>query len=733
VSARRARFTLVTGIALAALASACSSSSPPATDVDAGGDTALPEVAPDGGCTSSADCGGLECCDGACVDLKTNGDNCGKCGNACFSPGVATSSCEAGSCKIGCAIGRGDCDLLASTGCETFLNADTTNCGACGKICLFANADAKCDAGACGIQACKAGFADCDGDATNGCEVNLDNDPLHCGACTTPCTPKPNVEPSCVARVCLAGPCKTGFADCDADATNGCEVDLFGDASNCGACGRACSSLAFASTVCTGATCAIGACNAGHDDCDHSVWSGCEADLATNVRNCGACGNVCPAVPHGVAGCAADKCGVGACDAGYADCDGDATNGCEVNLANDPLNCAACGNACPAVANGAPVCSGFSCGIGSCVMPFSDCFGGSADGCETNLMSSVDHCGGCATVCPTVAHGTRACTSGACGIGACASGYGDCNKTLADGCEIGFASDVANCGSCGNVCPTPTNAVAGCAANTCTLAACNAGYSNCNGTTADGCERNTSVDAANCGGCGIVCGSGICAASKCQCSKSVLVLADDYTVGADALVTALNAAGYTASKATKPSYLYDGASPALTGFGAVVILSGTGGAAATTDMPVAGQTAIYDFVVTKGNGLVLTEWAALHVANKQWATLQPLVLLQRTGAFTGVVTYTVDSAFATHPLWKGLPASFTLNSSSDVGLTAVAPYVTRVASSPQALDAVAVRDAPTGRVVHLAHAGSYNTTAGWSNTNVLTLMANAVGWSARCQ
>jgi hypothetical protein len=732
MSARHGRFTLGVGLAFAALASACSSSAPPA-DVDAGVDSSPPDVAPESGCATSAECGGLECCDGACVDLKTNGDNCGKCGNGCFSPGVATSSCEAGSCKIGCSAGRGDCDLLASTGCETFLTNDVNNCGACGKICLFANADAKCDAGACAIQACKTGFADCDLDPSNGCEINLDNDPAHCGDCATPCTPKPNVEPSCVARACIGGPCKAGFSDCDGNAANGCEVDLFGDANNCGACGKACPSLPFASTSCSGATCAIGSCDTGHGDCDHSVWSGCEADFATNVRNCGACGNVCPAVPHGVAGCAADKCGVGACDAGYADCDGDATNGCEVNLANDPLNCAACGNACPAVANGAPVCSGFACGIGSCSMPFADCFGGAADGCETNLTTSVDHCGGCATICPSVNNGSRACTSGACGIGACASGYGDCNKTLADGCEIAFAADVNNCGSCGKVCAAPPNATAGCAAGTCKLAACLTGFSDCNGTAADGCERNTSVDPNNCGGCGIVCGSGTCVASKCQCSKSVLVLADDYTAGADAVVTALNAAGYTASKGTKLSYQYDGASPALTGFGAVVLLSGTGGPAATTDMPAAGQTAIYDFVVNKGNGLVLTEWAALHVANAQWTTLKPLVLLQRTGAFTGVVNYTVDSAFASHPLWAGLPATFALNSSSNVGLTVTAPYVTRVASSPQALDAVALRDAPLGRVVHLAHAGNYGTTSGWSNTNVLKLMGNAVGWTARCQ
>jgi hypothetical protein len=244
--------------------------------------------------------------------------------------------------------------------------------------------------------------------------------------------------------------------------------------------------------------------------------------------------------------------------------------------------------------------------------------------------------------------------------------------------------------------------------------------------------------------------------SACQCNKSVLVIPDGYAAGADALVTALNAAGYTASKATKTVDLYDGASPALTTFGAVVILAGTSGAAATTDMPAAGQTAILNFVLTQGNGAVLTEWAALHVQNNQWQTLKPLVLLNRTNAFTGPVTYNVDAAFAGHPLWAGLPGAvcstnadcplagatcstghcsgaFTFNSSTNVGITNIATGVTRVAGSPQAIDGVALLNLPVGRAVHVSHAGSYNTNFGWSNAAVLKLMANAVGWAARCK
>ncbi|MCC6213838.1 MAG: SUMF1/EgtB/PvdO family nonheme iron enzyme, partial [Polyangiaceae bacterium] len=49
-----------------------------------------------------------------------------------------------------------------------------------------------------------------------------------------------------------------------------------------------------------------------------------------------------------------------------------------------------------------------------------------------------------------------------------------------------------HCGSCNNVCSFP-NAIAGCSAGACTIAACEAGYGNPNGIVADGCERACEV------------------------------------------------------------------------------------------------------------------------------------------------------------------------------------------------------------------------------------------------
>ena len=82
--------------------------------------------------------------------------------------------------------------------------------------------------------------------------------------------------------------------------------------------------------------------------------------LATDARNCGRCGNVC-SLAHGVAACATGACSttaVGACDAGYGNCDGTASNGCETNTLTTASHCGRCGAACP---------GGQGCAAGRCV------------------------------------------------------------------------------------------------------------------------------------------------------------------------------------------------------------------------------------------------------------------------------------------------------------------------------------------------------------------------------
>ncbi|HVU02407.1 MAG TPA: vWA domain-containing protein [Polyangiaceae bacterium] len=86
---------------------------------------------------------------------------------------------------------------------------------------------------------CGPVFKDCNGDTSDGCETNLDTDPGNCGACSTPCPGATNATPVCFVGQCDYA-CKQGFGDCNASADDGCEVDLLSDAKNCGACRMDC-------------------------------------------------------------------------------------------------------------------------------------------------------------------------------------------------------------------------------------------------------------------------------------------------------------------------------------------------------------------------------------------------------------------------------------------------------------------------------------------------------------
>ena len=139
----------------------------------------------------------------------------------------------------------------------------------------------------------------------------------------------------------------------------------------------------------------------------------------------------------------------GVCPAGFANCNAISADGCEVNLVSDNSNCGTCGNICG---------SGRTCSQGICAQPnpvcsgtFANCDGNAANGCETNIATSVNNCGSCGTQC-SMANATPACINSTCAIGMCNAGHGNCDGNTMNGCEIDLRTDNANCGSCANSC-----------------------------------------------------------------------------------------------------------------------------------------------------------------------------------------------------------------------------------------------------------------------------------------
>ena len=368
--------------------------------------------------------GNFTCCSHVCVDTTADSHNCGKCGVAC----VNNNSCCGSAC--------------ADTTREVF------NCGKCGASCGGKNASWSCTNSACAITMCNGTFRDCNMDPSDGCEVNIVSDAKNCKACGMACV-EANATPIC-AQSCGIGACNQGFADCDKNPLNGCEVNITNDLANCGSCGKGCGHLNNGTAVCANSQCAVGSCNAGFADCDKNPGNGCEVNKNTDVNNCGACGNRCPSVINGSPGCTNGVCGTSACTAPFLTCGG---SPCAINSSSDVNNCSACGTRCPNVTNGTAACKASVCGIGTCVNGFGDCDGNSGNGCEANLNTDVNNCRMCGAKCSAVANGTSACLNGTCGIGACNGTFKDCNNNPGDGCEVDISSDSKNCGGCGKACP----------------------------------------------------------------------------------------------------------------------------------------------------------------------------------------------------------------------------------------------------------------------------------------
>lgn len=326
-------------------------------------------------------------------------------------------------CGDGGVIGEQDTERQEDVGCQGAAVS-------CGDTCVILE---DLNWRACGE--CVSGYSDTDGDASNGCEASeggggvpdgCDADEAKCGE-------------SCVNLAEMhwasCGMCSAGYVDADGVPGNGCESSAGG--AGCGAsevkCGENCVDLSEKHWS------SCGACAEGYEDADGDAANGCERAVTepsgcadSEVRCAGECVNL--AEKHWL------SCGV--CADGYENADGDASNGCEAASLKCEDGQVICAGACVNLAE----MHWSSCG--TCAEGYADGDGDAANGCESSALP-LGKChadGDCAGLLHV---SVASCQSGACVISACADGFADCDKDVANGCEVNGLKDFYHCGARG--------------------------------------------------------------------------------------------------------------------------------------------------------------------------------------------------------------------------------------------------------------------------------------------
>lgn len=317
--------------------------------------------------------------------------------------------------------------------------------------------------------------------------------------------------------------CPPGKSDCNSRGVDGCEIDILTSLLHCGECNEKCD-LAHAADQCMSGNCLIKTeeanqgCDLNYANCNLDDRDGCEVNLLTDPKHCGACEGAACSDEKGAASCKAGTCAI-ECEDDYENCDKDAAaNGCEIHTAANVDHCGSCGKICET--NGddwSAFCVEGDCGQTQCPTGLGDCDG---DGeCEDDL-NTAEHCGRCGASC-LVTHGAGECASdeeeaAVCAIASCESAddaeWADCDGVYANGCEVDTLSTAARCGGClpaeggeGQDCSSLEGSahvtVTSCSGGGCAIVGCDSGWVDCDGDFATGCETNTTSDEDNCGGC----------------------------------------------------------------------------------------------------------------------------------------------------------------------------------------------------------------------------------------
>jgi len=213
---------------------------------------------------------------GACSDDASESSP-GAGGNTSAGPGGdgdptthMDSGSEQSSDAATCTAGTKACDdqCVSETDPEV-------GCAAAGCLpCFFANASAICDeSGACALGECNEGYADCDANAQNGCEAHPSDDRHNRHACGNVCEFE-HADGDCLPDTgCTLLICDPGWGNCTVrDSSGDASTPSSGDAST--------PSSGDASTPPSGDASAL------------STGEDCETDITT-LTDCGECAVAC--------------------------------------------------------------------------------------------------------------------------------------------------------------------------------------------------------------------------------------------------------------------------------------------------------------------------------------------------------------------------------------------------------------------------------------------------------
>ncbi|MCU1282249.1 MAG: Tryptophan synthase alpha chain [bacterium] len=172
--------------------------------------------------------------------------------------------------------------LLSSPSLQLNCNLEGFNTSAAGtraRIGIVANQEPDCNSPDSRI-----------GIGTDG--ANCGQNPLSSSGDEAYCTPDHGVRSTATFGYVMVRDCPGGVCQCGTlTSCNAICVDVSTNRQACGSCTNSCGSQNAVGT-CTNGVC-VEVCTAGFADCDNNPSTGCEANLSSDLANCGSCGTQC--------------------------------------------------------------------------------------------------------------------------------------------------------------------------------------------------------------------------------------------------------------------------------------------------------------------------------------------------------------------------------------------------------------------------------------------------------